>query len=236
MLLGTAAYMSPEQARGEAADRRADIWAFGAVVMEMLTGQTVYAGKTISDTLAGILAREPEWEALPADVPPVVRNLLDRCLQKEINDQLQAIGEARTAIAGYLADPEAAKAQAATANYAPLPTWRRLLPWAVAASAIVGAATIASGRKTQFLRSQRRGRPFRLRQGESSIWARTTLPRWRFPRWATSAFDIRGEDGVERLGSATSTMESRPLTGTEGALYPFWSPTVDTSASSPAAS
>ncbi|MGB5552356.1 MAG: protein kinase [Thermoanaerobaculia bacterium] len=144
MLLGTAAYMSPEQARGEAADRRADIWAFGAVVMEMLTGQTVYAGKTISDTLAGILAREPEWEALPADVPPVVRNLLDRCLQKEINDRLQAIGEARITIAGYLADPEAAKAQAAAADYAPLPTWRRVLPWAaLALAALAGAAAIA---------------------------------------------------------------------------------------------
>jgi Tol biopolymer transport system component len=144
VLLGTAAYMSPEQARGEAADRRADIWAFGVVVMEMLTGQTVYAGKTISDTLAGILAREPEWDALPDDMPPMIHNLLDRCLQKETHDRLQAIGEARITIAGYLADPEAAKAQAAVGDHAPLPTWRRVLPWAaLGLAAIAGAAAIA---------------------------------------------------------------------------------------------
>ena len=145
VLLGTAAYMSPEQARGDAADRRADIWAFGVVVMEMLTGQTVYAGKTMSDTLAGILAREPEWETLPDDVPPVIRNLLDRCLQKEIGDRLQAIGEARIAVAGYLADPEAARAQGATVAYAPQPTWRRVLPWAALALAAIAVAAAVAG-------------------------------------------------------------------------------------------
>jgi serine/threonine-protein kinase len=145
VLLGTAAYMSPEQARGEAVDRRADIWALGAVVMEMLTGQTVYAGKTVSDTLAGILAREPEWEALPDDVPPVIQNLLDRCLQKEIGDRLQAVGEARIAVAGYLADPEAAKAQAVATEYTPLPAWRRALPWAALALAAIAAAAAVVG-------------------------------------------------------------------------------------------
>ena len=145
VLLGTAAYMSPEQARGEAVDRRADIWALGAVVMEMLTGQTVYAGKTVSDTLAGILAREPEWEALPDDVPPVIQNLLDRCLQKEIGDRLQAVGEARIAVAGYLADPEAAKAQAIATEYTPLPAWRRALPWAALALAAIAAAAAVVG-------------------------------------------------------------------------------------------
>jgi serine/threonine-protein kinase len=140
VLLGTAAYMSPEQARGEAADRRADIWAFGVVVMEMLTGQTVYAGKTISDTLAGILAREPEWDALPDDMPPMIGSLLDRCLQKETHERLQAIGEARITVAAYLADPEAAKAQATGGEYvAPLPTWRRALPWAALGLAAIAA-------------------------------------------------------------------------------------------------
>ncbi len=139
VLMGTAAYMSPEQARGEPADRRADIWAFGVVIMEMLTGQTVYAGKTVSDTLAGILAREPEWDALPEDVAPVLRNLLDRCLQKEIGDRLQAIGEARIAIAGYLEDPEAARAHGKDVEYAPLPLWRRALPWTAAGLAALAA-------------------------------------------------------------------------------------------------
>ncbi len=144
VLMGTAAYMSPEQARGEPADRRADIWAFGVVLMEMLTGQTVYAGKTMSDTLAGILAREPEWNQLPDDLPPAVRNLLDRCLQKETTDRLQAVGEARIAIANYLADPEAAKLEGVTVDYAPQPAWKRALPWAALALAFAaGLAAIA---------------------------------------------------------------------------------------------
>jgi len=83
VLLGTAAYMSPEQARGEIVDRRADIWAFGVVLMEMLTGNRVYAGKTLSDTLAGVLAREPEWNDLPSDTPAPVRRLLERCLERK---------------------------------------------------------------------------------------------------------------------------------------------------------
>jgi len=84
MILGTAAYMSPEQARGKEVDRRADVWAFGCVLYEMLTGrQTFPQGDTLSDTLAGILAREPDWKLLPTDTPPRIRSLLERCLRKE---------------------------------------------------------------------------------------------------------------------------------------------------------
>ncbi|MEJ2084718.1 MAG: serine/threonine-protein kinase, partial [Acidobacteriota bacterium] len=97
VLLGTAAYMSPEQARGLEADRRADIWAFGVVLMEMLTGSKVFSARTVSDTLAGVLAQEPEWEKLPSDTPGVIRRLLQRCLEKDSRDRLQAIGEARIA-------------------------------------------------------------------------------------------------------------------------------------------
>ena len=136
VLLGTAAYMSPEQARGESADRRADIWAFGVVLMEMLTGKRVYAGKTLSDTLAGVLAREPEWDDLPNATPAPVRRLLERCLDKEAGQRLQAIGEARIAIESYLKNPVAdAATDASTAGTA---RWKRLLPWAAA-----GAASLA---------------------------------------------------------------------------------------------
>ncbi len=140
VLLGTAAYMSPEQARGENVDRRADIWAFGIVLMEMLTGQRVYAGRTLSDTLAGILAREPQWSDLPTATPAPVRRLLERCLEKEASERLQAIGEARIAIERYLDDPTADLAGDGTAA---APTgWKRALPWAVAGAAVV--ALIAS--------------------------------------------------------------------------------------------
>ena len=129
VLLGTAAYMSPEQARGESVDRRADIWAFGVVLMEMLTGNRVYKGKTLSDTLAGVLAREPEWNDLPADTPAPVRRLLERCLEKEAGQRLQAIGEARIAIERYLEDPTANDVGDETAGASPV---SRFLPWAVA--------------------------------------------------------------------------------------------------------
>jgi serine/threonine-protein kinase len=134
VLLGTAAYMSPEQARGESADRRADIWAFGVVLMEMLTGNRVYAGKTLSDTLAGVLAREPEWGDLPGDTPAPVRRLLERCLDKEAGQRLQAIGEARIAIERYLEDPTGNDVAEDTAGASPV---RRFLPWAVAGVAVI---------------------------------------------------------------------------------------------------
>jgi len=142
-LLGTAAYMSPEQARGEAADRRADIWAFGIVLMEMLTGKTVYAGKTAADTLAGVLAREPAWDDLPDRTPPSIRRLLDRCLQKEVRDRLQAIGDARLVIQGYLDDPEAD----VPPETAKQPAWRSALPWALAAALALVAALGWFGRE-----------------------------------------------------------------------------------------
>ena len=97
-ILGTAAYMSPEQARGKPADKRADIWAFGVVLYEMLTGRPLYAGETAAEILAGVIEREPDLSALPAATPPSIRELLGRCLTKDPRNRLQAIGEARIAI------------------------------------------------------------------------------------------------------------------------------------------
>jgi eukaryotic-like serine/threonine-protein kinase len=110
-VLGTAAYMSPEQAGGLPVDKRADIWSFGVVFYEMLTGKRLYAGATTSDTLAALLKLEPDWNALPSEVPPRIRRLLHRCLTKDRRERLQAIGEARIEIAGYLADPTEAGGQ-----------------------------------------------------------------------------------------------------------------------------
>jgi len=91
VILGTAAYMSPEQARGKPVDKRTDIWAFGCVLYEMLTGRATFAGDTVSDTIAAILEREPDWRALPADTPPSVRRLLQRCLDKDRTRRLHGI-------------------------------------------------------------------------------------------------------------------------------------------------
>jgi serine/threonine protein kinase len=96
MILGTAAYMSPEQARGHVVDKRTDIWAFGCVLYEVLAGRAAFPGATVSDTIAAILEREPEWSALPSGTPESVRHLLRRCLEKDARQRLRDIGEARS--------------------------------------------------------------------------------------------------------------------------------------------
>ena len=98
MILGTAAYMSPEQARGMPADTRADIWAYGCVLYEMLTGRLPFAGQTVADILAAILEREPEWSVLPSSTPSRIRELLRGCLQKDVRLRVQNIAEARTVL------------------------------------------------------------------------------------------------------------------------------------------
>src|SRR5437867_7634264 len=105
MILGTAGYMSPEQANGKVADRRADIWSFGAVLYEMLTGCQAFAGESVGDTLASVLKIEPDWRALPGATPPTIRRLVERCLTKDRRQRLQAIGEARITIEDVLSGP-----------------------------------------------------------------------------------------------------------------------------------
>ena len=98
MILGTAAYMAPEQARGKPVDKRADIWAFGAVLYEMLTGRSPFAGETVTDVIAAVVKNDPDWTALPSNTPPGIRRLLARCLQKDPRARLRDIGDARLEI------------------------------------------------------------------------------------------------------------------------------------------
>src|SRR4030095_7244053 len=93
VILGTAAYMSPEQARGKAVDKRADIWAFGCLLYEMLTGRVAFSAETISDTIAVVLGRAPDWSRLPESTPPNIRRLLERCLEKDPKRRLRDIGD-----------------------------------------------------------------------------------------------------------------------------------------------
>jgi len=128
MLMGTAAYMSPEQARGKTVDKRADIWAFGVVLYEMLTGRTLFEGETLSDTLAGVLRAPLDFEALPAGTPPAARRLLERCLERDPKRRLRDMGDAWIEVdaAASGTAPVSAPPPAAT------PLWRKALPWAVA--------------------------------------------------------------------------------------------------------
>jgi serine/threonine protein kinase len=134
VLLGTAGYMSPEQARGKPVDRRADIWSFGCILYEMLTGQRLFTGETATDVIGAVVHKEPDLDELSAKVPARIRRLLDRCLQKDVNRRLQSIGDARIALQEWMENPEEEAVEAATAR----PRW---LPWAVAAAAgLVGLA------------------------------------------------------------------------------------------------
>jgi serine/threonine-protein kinase len=140
VILGTAAYMAPEQARGKAVDKRADIWAFGVVLTEMLTGQRVFKGDEMSDVLAAVLRQDIDWTALPAGTPPRLRRLLERCLERDVKQRLRDIGEARVEIGKVeTGAPDTAVAAAAP----PARRWREALAYGVAVTAVVGAAAIA---------------------------------------------------------------------------------------------
>jgi len=147
MILGTAAYMSPEQARGKTVDKRADIWAFGAVLFEMLTSRRAFPGEDITDTIVSVVSKEPDWSALPAATPAGLRRLLARCLKKDPKARMRDIGEARLQLKELVSGapeemPTAVVAQPTPAPRRPL--WKRAIPVvaaAVVAGAIVGAAS-----------------------------------------------------------------------------------------------
>ena len=136
VIMGTAAYMSPEQARGKPVDKRADIWAFGAVVYEMLTGRKPFGGDDVSQTLARVIEREPDWHALSELVPPVLTLFLRRCLDKDPAQRIHDVADVRLALDGAFET-----AVVHTVAPEPPPSARRaVLPWGIAAVAAVGLA------------------------------------------------------------------------------------------------
>ena len=139
LILGTAAYMSPEQARGTDVDKRSDLWAFGVIAFEMLTAKRLFEGPTISDTIAAVLASEPDWSAVPADAPPPVRRLLRRCLEKDRRKRLSDASDARLEIDDALAATDDRGASAGPAAPRAI-AWRVILPVAAIAAAVGVAA------------------------------------------------------------------------------------------------
>ncbi|MDP2321683.1 MAG: protein kinase [Acidobacteriota bacterium] len=140
MILGTAAYMSPEQARGAIVDKRADIWAFGVVLYEMLTGQRLFDGETVSDTLASVLKTDVDWSRLPNETPASVRRLLRHCLARDRKQRLQDIGDARLELSEDSAAPEVAAAPPVVPARAP---WLRMAATFVAGAALTFAGAAA---------------------------------------------------------------------------------------------
>jgi len=217
MILGTAAYMSPEQARGRPVDKRADIWAFGCVLWEMLTGRRAFDGETVTDVLAAVVTRDPDRSALPPSTPPAVRRLLARCLDKDARTRLRDMGEARIVLASPQNEDVAAARAAVPAPSARGRTW-----WLVTASLalVVGAAL---GR---FAFAPPAARP---RAFEFDV----TVPDQRIemgslalsPDGSMLAFAARDGEGERRLWvRGMDSVDARVLPGTAGARYPFWSP------------
>ena len=139
MILGTAAYMSPEQARGKPVDKRADIWAFGAVLFEMLSGTCPFEGEDIAETLGAVIHKEPVWSRLPTATPAAVRTVMQRCLQKEPRQRLRDIGDVHLALQGAFETNGAPMVEAVAAAQ---PTWWRVMPWAT--GAVIGGALVGA--------------------------------------------------------------------------------------------
>jgi serine/threonine protein kinase/Tol biopolymer transport system component len=215
-IVGTVSYMSPEQARGLVVDRRTDIWAFGCVLFEMLTGRPAFDGGTASDTLARILEREPPWEALPAGVPAGIRTLLRRCLQKDATLRLHDVADARLEIVDALTPP-ADPSHASTLN----PRERRLWTALAAAAVItVGALWWASGRTDDRTGTAPALVEFGIRLPDNHVpWGGVAVsPAGN--RIAAGTFSLKSQLWLHSLDSN----ESRALAGTEETSQPFWSP------------
>ena len=218
-IIGTAAYMSPEQAKGRPADRRSDVWAFGVVLYEMLTGQRAFKGETVSETLAFILTREPDWTALPADTPPLIRRLLRRCLEKERKRRLDSAADARLEIEEALTGPSAAEAAAAQPEPAPRSAWSRALTWTLAASTL-GLAIVLVLLWAPWRSETLADRP--LVRLDVDLGADVSLlPRKRcgeqrcdLPRW--DAAGIRIGHAAKAVHSAAGSTESHRASGNTG--------------------
>ena len=228
VILGTAAYMSPEQARGKPVDKRADIWAFGCVLFEMLTGRTPFAGDTAADTLAAILEREVDLRPLPESTPSAIRTLIARCLTKDPRNRLQAIGEARIAAERAIAQPESVapfsegRAQTLTTARA---RWRAL-GWAIGGAVLASAGLVWLAPWTK---DTARMPPQYL---TATLGAAATLVNGPGDAVALSADGStiafvaqQANGGPARIYvRSLSQLQARALTGTEDAHGPFFSP------------
>ena len=214
LILGTAAYMAPEQARGRMVDRRADIWAFGLVLFEMLSGVRPFGGETISETIAAIIKDPPSWTALPEGLPTRLQALLRRTLEKDPKRRLRDIGDARLELEDLAAGVDAV---AAAPRPAAQPAWRRALPWAIASVATLAAVAFAlkpSGGPVVEPPSLKYTLPI---TGES-------LDRTGLPAISPDGRHVVFVKGGTLWIRSLDQLEPRPLAGTAGAQFPFWSP------------
>jgi serine/threonine protein kinase/Tol biopolymer transport system component len=223
VILGTAAYMSPEQARGKPVDKRADIWAFGCVLYEMLTGRQTWTGTTVTDIIAAALAKDPDFAKLPPNLHPDIGKLLRRCLQKDPADRFRDVGDVRVEIKQILADPSGVLVQA-TIGAEPKTKLRQMLPWI--AAAIVLTAVIAGVAVWKLKPPE----PKRVMRFEYEFPAGQQFNR--NPAGATQYQFAVSPDGSRFVYATTEglylrsveALEARLIPGTKGSGRPFFSP------------
>jgi Tol biopolymer transport system component/predicted Ser/Thr protein kinase len=226
VILGTASYMSPEQAKGKPVDRRADVWAFGVVLYEMLTGTFLFGREDVSDTLAAVLTYEPDLTRLPASTPPAIKRLLQHCLVKDKRQRLDSMAAARIEIDDVLGGKVGEAASAAPAGPASG-------GWLRTAALVAGGVALGAIASAWWPRSSPASTP------ASSLVARITAPRDAISAFhdgfalskdgSKLAFAARNTSGVRQIWVRKLDGDTaQPIPGTDGALYPFWSPDART--------
>ena len=222
MILGTAGYMAPEQAAGQAVDKRADIWSFGVILYEMLTGQRLFTGDSVAHILADVLRAPIDFDKLPAATPRAIRDLVKRCLDRDVKTRLRDIGEARIAIQNVGTEPEVAALAPSQ------PRHRSWLPWCIAAFLLL-ALTPAN---ILHFREQPPEAPVvrtfipppektTFKTGEGNPQGPLALS----PDGKRMVFSAGVSDGKDQLWvRSLDALTAKPLPGTEGAMHPFWSP------------
>jgi hypothetical protein len=234
-LLGTAPYMSPEQARARQVDKRSDIWSFGCVLYECLTGKPIFHGEDVTETLASIIKGEPDWAALPDDTPPTIQLLLRKCLNKDRKRRLRDIGDARLEIEEVIAgtSPDA-DWLSQSAGYPVWLSWGRVLVLCILAVGIGLAVGLLTRPTTQEVPvhgsetippARRRALTLPLAPGTSLhliVGCAVAIS----PDGEQIAFVAQDRDGVSRIyqRAMTENAEPRAIPGTEGAFSPFFSP------------
>ena len=220
IIMGTAAYMSPEQAKGKAVDKRSDIWAFGAVVYEMLTAKRAFAGEDVSDTLAAVLRADPDWGALPSDTPPRIRRVLRRCLERDRANRLRDAGDARIEIHDATTDSESDTT--GTTAAAPLAWWQEPMSIGLGALGLV----VVTGLAVWNLNGAPEPTPGPIIRFAIVLPQDQRLTSPSHHQLAVSA------DGAHVVYVANGQLQMRsmqaldptPIPGTEGGAEPFFSP------------
>ena len=225
VILGTAAYMSPEQARGKTVDKRTDLWAFGSVLYELLTGQQAFPGETTTEILAAVLKSEPRWQVLPAATPPKISDLLRRCLQEDLNKRARDAGDLRIEIEEALAAP----AGFGTPNLAPATgiraLGRRALIIGVGALLLVAAIASLATWNLKPLPPQPVSRTVITLPPGQQLAGLESGPAVALSPDGTHLAYVARQGGTQQLYlRAMDSLEARPIPGTEGGVNPFFSP------------